>query len=446
MSRNKTILFIAPTAYPLGGVAIWLNYILPGLQNKGWGIIFGMLSGRFHDAKNYIKQYPFSNTIEIVNSSGTRYGRVLAIEKAISNAEADIVVSVNVIDVFEAVNRIKRKKNKAIKAVMTLHALEVDFFEDIKVISDQLDAVVTTNLLTNRMVNKYCQFDNDRIYYAPYGVKQGAKVLSDERRYAINADKPIRVLYVGRIEEIQKRSSDLISLVQSLEKRSCAYELLIAGDGPSRGGILEELYAVCRIGSINYLGALSQQQLFERAYHKADALILTSQWETGPIVAWEAMANNVAVVTSRYIGCHIEKALIDKQNCLMFDVGDMSQASDCIIALRNQETRSKLVQAGFELVKKRYSRQVSITQWDIVMQGILNDKKPKPVVFLKKNWTNNSRMETLLGHPFAHYVRCILNKTAFISSPGDEWPHSYTAVNAQLNNNFIEMVHNVENE
>lgn len=436
---NKTILFVAPTAYPLGGVAVWLNYILPGLYDKGWNVVFGMLSGRFHDAENYIKKYPFEHTIQIKNRIGTREGRVLEIQKAISKVNADIVVSVNVVDVLEAANRVKVKANRALKMVMTLHGLEADYFEDIKNMSQQLDAVVTTNLLTREMVNKYCQFDINSIYYAPYGVEVHSEIVKKRKIAGIKADKPIVILYVGRMDETQKRFTDLIGIVQQLENKKCVYELLIAGDGPSRKMVLEKLYKICDIGTINYLGKLNQQQLFEQGYQKADVLILTSEWETGPIVVWEAMACGVAVVSSKYVGCVTENALKNKHNCLLFGIGDVVEACENIISLRSQKQRNKLVQAGLELVNCRYSKQISIQKWHEVMQKILFDKQSKSAILLKNQWSKHGRLEKMFGHYCAHYIRRGLNKLAFTNSAGDEWPHSCAVVDEKLGIDFFKM-------
>ena len=61
---DKRLLFIAPSAYTLGGIQTWLDYILPGLEKKGWNIKLGLVSGRFHDVGKYLEKHPFHNVVK----------------------------------------------------------------------------------------------------------------------------------------------------------------------------------------------------------------------------------------------------------------------------------------------------------------------------------------------------------------------------------------------
>src|SRR5690349_18307661 len=41
----RNILFVAPSAYPLGGVATWLDYVVPGLRHRNWKVTLGLVQG-----------------------------------------------------------------------------------------------------------------------------------------------------------------------------------------------------------------------------------------------------------------------------------------------------------------------------------------------------------------------------------------------------------------
>ncbi len=43
------LLVVAPSAYPLGGVATWLDDLVPGLERAGWRVTVGLTAGRHHD-------------------------------------------------------------------------------------------------------------------------------------------------------------------------------------------------------------------------------------------------------------------------------------------------------------------------------------------------------------------------------------------------------------
>ena len=51
-SASPNILIIAPTAYILGGVSVWLETILNGYKEQGINVFFGALDGEFHQADN----------------------------------------------------------------------------------------------------------------------------------------------------------------------------------------------------------------------------------------------------------------------------------------------------------------------------------------------------------------------------------------------------------
>ena len=68
-------------------------------------------------------------------------------------------------------------------------------------------------------------------------------------------------------------------------------------------------------------------------------VIIFSHWETGPLVAWEAMAHGAVLVTSRYVGSGLEGSLRDGENCLMYPVGDMASAADCLARLKDPRLR-----------------------------------------------------------------------------------------------------------
>ena len=135
---QPTILFVAPTAYLLGGVAVWLSYLIPGLQADGWRVVFGAVDGEFHDARAYLEKWSFTEPITITNPSGTSFGRVRALRRAIEQVDADIVVSVNIPDTLLAGEEVKQKTKPSLKTVMTLHALEPDYFCDLNAYKDKL--------------------------------------------------------------------------------------------------------------------------------------------------------------------------------------------------------------------------------------------------------------------------------------------------------------------
>ena len=242
--------------------------------------------------------------------------------------------------------------------------LQADFIGSIGDCAGVLDAVVCTNRLACEMVARSTSVEPDRIYYAPYGVDMNDVAASEQRA----SEGILRIAYVGRLERAQKRIEDVAAVVAELDRRGVAYELVIAGGGPDEEWLRGQLSDAAGSGRVRFLGTLASIDLVEQVYSRVDALLITSLWETGPIIAWEAMANGVAVVTSAYIGSGLEGSLEPGDNCLMFPIGDAVAAADCLERLRDTGLRSRLLRGGLALVAHRYSTTASIEQWSAIAE------------------------------------------------------------------------------
>jgi glycosyltransferase involved in cell wall biosynthesis len=110
------------------------------------------------------------------------------------------------------------------------------------------------------------------------------------------------VAWVGRFDQDQKRIHDLPEILIELDKSGVRYQLSVAGDGPERKWVETHLKPWLVRGKVIILGRLSKLQLQRDVFASHHVLLITSSWETGPIVAWEAMAAGMAVVSSHYVG------------------------------------------------------------------------------------------------------------------------------------------------
>ena len=141
-TSDRNLAIVAPTAYPLGGVQTWLDYLVPGLESVGWGVTMLLVHGAHSDAHRYLRHHPFTRVQLVTNQSGSREGRVRALGKAIHSSGADAVLGVNVADVYEAVARLREQRGGKPKFAMALHGLHPSFYDDIAVSKETMDAVI----------------------------------------------------------------------------------------------------------------------------------------------------------------------------------------------------------------------------------------------------------------------------------------------------------------
>ncbi len=414
-----SIMFIAPSAYPLGGLATWLHYIVPGLKAKGWKVLVGLTSGVLHDANAYQTIHSLPDVLPIPNKTGSRESRIRSLCKIICEARPNIVVGVNIADTYAAVERLRKKARTEAKVVMTIHGIQPDLYEDAQNFRDVIDAVICTNKLACRLTQDDAGFEAGRIYYVPDGVE-----LPEKLRKSQKGSGPLRIAYAGRLEHFQKRVDDIPDILLQFKQKRIPFEFLVAGSGPAENAMRERMDLAGLSENVRFLGVLSSEDLVEQVYRKVDVLLVTSLWETGPIVIWEAMADGVAIVSSAYIGSDLEDSLHGGENCLLFPVGDTARAAECLQSLCDPEIINALISGGYRLVAERYSRERSIADWDNCLAYIL-DAQSLSVPSVMRQYLPAGGLDRLLGIELAETVRSLFGLRFNHTDPGGEWPHSY---------------------
>ena len=388
------------------------------MEDKGWEVIIGLTAGQLHNVDVYRNIHPFDHVMEIANLTGSREGRIRNLCRTIQALRPDIVAGVNIPDTYSAVERLRNDKGKVARVVMTVQGIQPDLYEDARDYRSVLDAVVCTNRLACRLVQEEAAMREERTYYAPYGVQ-----LSDNQRQYSSVGT-LRIAYSGRLDHFQKRVDDIPEILLRLKHKGIPFEFLVAGGGPAEPALKEQLTSSGLSDVVRFLGVLSYEDLVEQVYRSADILLVTSLWETGPIVIWEAMAHGMAVVTSSYIGSGLEGSLKAKENCLLFPVGNTQQAAECIESLMDPDMRKRLADGGYGLVKSCYSRERSVEAWDGCFRKIMN-VPARDSASQQRTFPPSGRLDRLFGNRLAEDIRQLTGRRFTHTTAGGEWPHSY---------------------
>jgi len=409
---------IAPSAYPLGGVATWLDGLVPGLRARGIETEVALLAGEHHDVDRYCAAHPaLGPARRITNPGGSRVGRRRALEAAIRQVGPDVVLSVNVADVELAIDRLRAQGATRARLTVSQHGILPAFLDHLRAHRDAVDLAICTNRLTVALALKLAGLPVDRVAYAPYGVAM-EEAGSDRSR----DNGPLRILWAGRLESSQKRARDLPGIVEALDRRRLDYRLRVAGAGPDEAALRERLERPG--GRVSFLGSLSPGRMRREAYADSDVLLVTSSWETGPIIAWEAFAAGVAVVSSRFLGSGVERALVDGENVLFFAPGDVEGAAMALARSADGPLRRRLLAAGRERVGERYTLERSLDAWEEAIRASL-PRPPRATAGLRERVRPAGRLDRVLGARGAETVRAALGRRNPQGNPGAEWPHAY---------------------
>lgn len=220
--------------------------------------------------------------------------------------------------------------------------------------------------------------------------------------------------------------SDLVRILHAVHARGQPVHLTLAGDGPDKPAFLDSLRSHGLLDHVTDLGDVAATDLRERVYRRIDVLLVTSTWETGPIVAWEAMVEGAALLTSDYLDRKAEGSLADGENCRVFPVGDPERAATLLASLADEAERSRLADAGRALVLRRYTREASVRQWHDALRHVMELPLPARSCALPPV-PKCGRLDRLMGVEYAEKVRRALGRRSDHRSPGAEWPHSHSS-------------------
>lgn len=163
----------------------------------------------------------------------------------------------------------------------------------------------------------------------PYGIDFPAATPRTPRA----PDSPLRLIYLGRIIEEQKRVSRLAQLAKMLQARGAPVEFSIVGEGPQREQLQAELRG-CDL--VRFLDPVPYDRV-PRLLRDYDVFVLLSDFEGLPLSLLEAMGAGVVPVVSD-LPSGLAEVVDSNRGCLV-PVGDVERAADAIVELCRDRTR-----------------------------------------------------------------------------------------------------------
>lgn len=218
------------------------------------------------------------------------------------------------------------------------------------------DLVLTsTQAIRNDVERAYeLKFAEERIELHPFGMRAGTA--TPDRR----ADKPLRLLYLGRFETRKGIDTLMLALPQLLE-RNPALWVTLAGDnrlaGPDGRTYLQAFQAqhtgASWLSRVDIPGLLDEQQL-QQAYADCDIFVAPSRYESFGLIYLEAMRYGKPC-----IGCNsggVVEIVVDQQTGLLVPPADAQALVDAIQQLVDSaELRERFGQAGLHRFEEKFT-------------------------------------------------------------------------------------------
>ena len=197
--------------------------------------------------------------------------------------------------------------------------------------------------------------------------------------------QPFRIVWIGRVEEAQKRVSDLPRIAVALRDRGVSFVLDVIGDGPQRSALEKQIDERGLHGLVRLCGWRDAESIW-RQLCASHVLILPSNYEGMPVVVMEALSAGCAVVASKVSGVEdaAEDALAGRV-LFTHEIGDIEGAVSQIlraIDIPERERRSLARDSAARL----FSIEVCIDRYEAVLGRIRTSAStsrplnPRPVL------------------------------------------------------------------
>jgi len=417
--ENLKKLLICTQSYALhGGVENIVNDLCLKLPQRGWETLLALGKGAcYNDVERYRNQYPNVPIVEIDGVKGTRQSRVESLVKVIQKVKPDIVLSARLFDAYAAINKLK-KHNRRIYFAVTIQAYEPPYFYDINLFRKTVDLCITSGNMIKQGIIHQSKLPANIVVSIPGGVRSPKKNVKQR-----SLGKILRIGYVGRLEQEQKRISDLFPLLQELDLQQFSYQIDIVGTGPAEDKLREKLKHWINIGRVIFHGWQQQHELYNKFYPAMDCLVHFAHTEGVTIAPREAMAHGVVPIISQFTGLKAEGHFLHNINALTFPVGNIDVAAENIQRLVTEpELMKNLSSNAIQSQTGKYSFEGSMDTWAQALDECIK-RPPMPEMKMKPNLPPDGRLTQYGLSPWlAQRIRDFCGKRFIHSDSGSEWP------------------------
>ena len=141
-----------------------------------------------------------------------------------------------------------------------------------------------------------------------------------------------------------KGGPDAVKIFQQVRAQVPDVRLLIAG--PDRPTTIPE--------GVEWLGPMTRDELYDRAYPRADLFVYPTRFDTGALVVQEALAHGLPILAPRIM--RLPDLVRHGETGYLFEPGNVDEAASATLALlRNPEASALMRTAAREDFERRFS-------------------------------------------------------------------------------------------
>ncbi|HPI00282.1 MAG TPA: N-acetyl-alpha-D-glucosaminyl L-malate synthase BshA [Chitinophagaceae bacterium] len=238
--------------------------------------------------------------------------------------------------------KIVEKKGIHIPVITTLHGTDITLvgrnstYAPVVTFSiNESDAITAVSKNLREETYKFFPIEKEiEVIYNFVDVSRFHKKPIDAFRKAIAPNNEKVLLHASNFRKI-KRVEDVIHIFNKVHTQIPS-KLLLVGDGPERSA-MEQLSR--ELGLCNDISFLGKQEQMEEILAISDAFLLTSEYESFGLVALEAMAAHVPVISTNAGG--LPEINVNGETGFLSNVGDVENMSANALRMLQDETLLK---------------------------------------------------------------------------------------------------------
>lgn len=182
-------------------------------------------------------------------------------------------------------------------------------------------------------------------------------------------EKANQIIWIGRVEEEQKRVSDIIPIANRLKEKNQNWKILVFGDGSKLNELKELAKNKGLTNHIEFFGWVDNKTIIPHLIN-SKVLLQTSNYEGMSVAMMEGLASGCSIVSSKVSG--VEDLLEDiKASGIvrLFPIGDIDLAASHLMQSLNEFCQEKVAQA-VSLAEVHFSIQSCVKKYDSLIKKL----------------------------------------------------------------------------
>ncbi|MEM1184389.1 MAG: glycosyltransferase family 4 protein [Planctomycetota bacterium] len=323
--RRRVVHLFATDGRPLGGVPVWCNRMAAAFNDHP-ELGYDVRTLAVSTSRWWRSEGDSSLSACLIDPHNSPTAAIRTVVESLERLEPELVIA-NYADVCHAASAAMRANG--VRVIGAMNTFD-DAAKDLLRSYNTWDGAVGVSNACERWLET--QSAGRPIANIPYGVP----LAPAPRR--VSDEGPLRLAYVGRMVELQKRISDLHLVLDGLDARGIDAELHLVGDGTDLDRFLATERRRERETTRLVVHGPRSAPWVERFWSTIDVAILVSDAEGMSISMLEAMGQGVVPAVTR-VASGANEAVIDGINGVLAPVGSPDEMASRLADLADDRAR-----------------------------------------------------------------------------------------------------------